>query len=94
MKKIIGFFKEDWKFKVVMIIVAIAIGIGSYFNYKVENIELALELTMVTVSSIIIVGVSAVVYYRSMKKKAVDKSTVYVGVILSVLFDLLARLIF
>lgn len=94
MKKIIGFFKEDWKFKVVMIIVAIAIGIGSYFNYKVENIELALELTMVTVSSIIIVGVSAAVYYRSMKKKAVDKSTVYVGVILSVLFDLLSHLIF
>ena len=94
MKKIIGFFKEDWKFKVVMIIVAIAIGIGSYFNYKVENIELALELTMVTVSSIIIVGVSAAVYYRSMKKKAVDKSTVYVGVILSVLFDLLTHLIF
>lgn len=94
MKKIIGFFKEDWKFKLVMVIVAIAIGIGSYFNYKVENIELALELTMVTVSSIIIVGVSAAVYYRSMKKKAVDKLTVYVGVILSVLFDLLARLIF
>ena len=94
MKKIIGFFKEDWKFKVVMIIVAIAIGIGSYFNYKVENIELALELTMVTVSSIIIVGVSAAVYYKSVKKKAVDKSTVYVGVILSVLFDLLTRLIF
>ena len=94
MKKIIGFFKEDWKFKLVMIIVAIAIGIGSYFNYKVENIELALELTMVTVSSIIIVGVSAAVYYRSMKKKAVDKSTVYAGVILSVVFDLLAHLIF
>ena len=94
MEKIIGFFKEDWKFKLAMMIVAIAIGVGSYFNYKVDNASLVLELAMVIISSIVVIGFATVVYYRLVKKKAFDTITFGTAVVLSMVFDVLAHLIF
>ena len=94
MEKIIGFFKEDWKFKLVMVIVAIAIGVGSYFNYKVDNAALTLELAVVAISNIVVIGFATVVYYRLVKKKAFDAITFCTTVVLSILFDVLAHLIF
>ena len=94
MRKIIGFFKEDWKFKLAMMIVAAAIGIGSYFNYKVDNVSLVLELIMVAISSVVVIGFATVVYYRLAKRKAFDIITFGIAVVLSMLFDVLAHLIF
>lgn len=94
MGKIIGFFKEDWKFKLAIAIVAIAIGIGSYFNYKVDNATLAIELIMVAISNVVVIGSATVVYYRLAKRKAFDIITFGIAVVLSMLFDVLAHLIF
>lgn len=94
MEKFIEFFKEDWKFKFVIMIVAVAIGIGSYFNYKVDNASLVLELIMVAISSVVVIGSATVVYYRFVKKKTLDVITFSIAVVLSMVFDVLAHLIF
>ena len=94
MEKIIGFFKEDWKFKLAIAIVAAAIGIGSYFNYKVDNASLVLELIMVAISSVVVIGFATVVYYRLAKRKSFNIITFGIAVVLSMLFDVLAHLIF
>lgn len=94
MGKIIGFFKEDWKFKLAIVIVAIGIGIGSYFNYKVDNATLVLELIMVAISNVVVIGSATVVYYRFVKKKTLDVITFGIAVVLSMVFDVLAHLIF
>ena len=94
MGKIIGFFKEDWKFKLAIVIVAIVIGIGSYFNYKADNAALVLELIMVAISSVVVIGSATVVYYRFVKKKTLDVITFGIAVVLSMVSDVLAHLIF
>ena len=94
MEKFIKFVKEDWKFKVTMLIVAAMIGIGSYFNYKVDNASLVLELIMVAISSVTIIGFSAFVYYKLMKKAAFDVITFGIAIALPMVFDVLSHLIF
>lgn len=94
MEKIIRFFKEDWKFKLAIMIVAASIGVGSYFNYKVDNAALVVELIMVAISSVVTVGFATVVYYKLAKRKAFDAITFGIAVVLSVIFDVLAHLIF
>lgn len=93
MKKIIEFLKEDWMFKVVVIIIAALLGVSQYFNYKADNAIVA-ELILVTLSGVTVIGFLVIAYYKFIKKKVIDMSTLYVGVILSVLFDVLSHLIF
>lgn len=93
MKKIIEFLKEDWMFKVVMVIIAALLGVSQYFNYKADNAIIP-ELILVTLSGVTVIGFLVIAYYKFIKKKVIDMSTLYVGVILSVLFDVLSHLIF
>lgn len=88
------FIKEDWKFKLIMMIVAAVIGIGSYFNYKADNAAFILELFLVTVTSVIMIGLMASAYYKLIKQKAFDVISFGTAIVLSVLFDVLAHLIF
>ena len=93
MKKIIEFLKEDWMFKVVMVIITALLGVSQYFNYKADNAIIP-ELILVAISGVAVVGFLAIAYYRFIKKKVVDMPTFYAGVILSVLFDVLSHFIF
>lgn len=93
MKKIIEFLKEDWMFKVVVVIIAALLGVSQYFNYKADNAIVA-ELILVTLSGVTVISFITLAYYRFIKKKAFNATTFYVGVALTVLFDVLSHLIF
>lgn len=93
MRKIINFIQEDWMFKLVIIIIAMLVGVGSYFNYKVDN-AFVLELIIVAITSAILVGFMSFVYYRYMKEKTVNVVTLVIGIVLSLAFDVLSHLIF
>ena len=93
MKKIIEFLKEDWMFKVVMVIIAALLGVSQYFNYKADNAIIP-ELALVALSGATVIGFLVIAYYKFIKKKVIDMPTLYVGVVLSVLFDVLSHLIF
>lgn len=93
MKKIIEFLKEDWMFKVVMVIIAALLGVSQYFNYKEDNAIVA-ELALVALSGITVIGFITIAYYKFIKKKVIDGTTFWIGVALSVLFDVLSHLIF
>ena len=93
MKKIIEFLKEDWMFKVIMVIIAALLGVSQYFNYKADNAIVA-ELILVTLSGVTVIGFLVIAYYKFIKKKVIDMPTLYVGVALSVLFDVLSHFIF
>ena len=93
MRKIINFIQEDWVFKLVIVIIAMLVGVGSYFNYKVDNASV-LELIIVAITSAILVGFMSFVYYRYMKEKTVNVVTLVMGIVLSLAFDVLSHLIF
>lgn len=93
MKKIIEFLKEDWMFKVVMVIIAALLGVSQYFNYKEDNAIVA-ELALVALSGITVIGFIVIAYYKFIKKKVIDATTFWIGVALSVLFDVLSHFIF
>lgn len=93
MRKIINFIQEDWMFKLVIIIIAMLVGVGSYFNYKVDN-AFVLELIIVAITSAILVGFMSFVYYRYMKEKTVNVVTLAMGIVLSLAFNVLSHLIF
>lgn len=93
MKKIIEFLKEDWMFKVVMVIIAALLGVSQYFNYKADNAIMA-ELALVALSGVTVIGFITIAYYKFIKKKVIDVTTFWIGVALSVLFDVLSHLIF
>ena len=93
MRKIINFIQEDWVFKLVIVIIAMLVGVGSYFNYKVDN-AFVLELIIVAITSAILVGFMSFVYYRYMKEKTVNMVTLAMGIVLSLVFDVLSHLIF
>lgn len=93
MKKIIEFLKEDWIFKVIMVVVAVSLGISQYFNYESDNAIIP-ELILVTISSITVIGSISMIYYIFIKKKMIDVVTFSVGVALSVAIDMLSHLIF
>lgn len=93
MRKIINFIQEDWMFKLVIVIIAMLVGVGSYFNYKADN-AFVLELIIVAITSAILVGFMSFVYYRYMKEKTVNMVTLSIGVVLSLAFDVLSHLIF
>lgn len=93
MRKIINFIQEDWVFKLVIIAIAVLVGVGSYFNYKVDN-AFVLELIIVAITSAILVGFMSFVYYRYMKEKTVNVVTLVMGIVLSLAFDVLSHLIF
>lgn len=93
MKKIIEFLKEDWMFKVVMVIIAALLGVSQYFNYKEDNAIVA-ELALVALSGVTVIGFITIAYYKFIKKKVIDVTTLWIGVALSVLFDVLSHLIF
>lgn len=93
MRKIINFIQEDWVFKLVIVIIAMLVGVGSYFNYKVDN-AFVLELIIVAITSAILVGFMSFVYYRYMKEKTVNVVTLVMGIVLSLAFDVLSHLIF
>ena len=93
MKKIIEFLKEDWMFKVVMIIIAALLGVSQYFNYKEDNAIVA-ELALVALSGVTVIGFIVIAYYKFIKKKVIDVTTFCIGVALSVLFDVLSHFIF
>lgn len=93
MKKIIEFLKEDWMFKVIMVIIAALLGVSQYFNYKADNAIIP-ELILVTLSGVTVIGFLVIAYYKFIEKKVIDMPTLYVGVALSVLFDVLSHFIF
>lgn len=93
MKKIIEFLKEDWMLKVVMVIIAALLGVSQYFNYKADNAIIP-ELILVTLSGVTVIGFLVIAYYKFIEKKVIDMPTLYVGVALPVLFDVLSHFIF
>lgn len=93
MRKIINFIQEDWMFKLVIVIIAVLVGVGSYFNYKADN-AFVLELIIVAITSAILVGFMSFVYYRYMKEKAISAVTFGMGIVLSLAFNVLSHLIF
>lgn len=93
MKKIINFIQEDWVFKLIVVIIALALGVGSYFNYKADN-AIVLELIIVAITSVILIGFMSFLYYRYMKEKTVNMVTLGIGIALSLVFDVLSHLIF
>lgn len=93
MKKIINFIQEDWVFKLIVVIIALALGVGSYFNYKADN-AIVLEMIIVAITSIILIGFMSFLYYRYMKEKTVNMVTLGIGIALSLVFDVLSHLIF
>ena len=93
MKKIINFIQEDWVFKLIVVIIALVLGVGSYFNYKADN-AIVLEMIIVAITSIILIGFMSFLYYRYMKEKTVNMVTLGIGIALSLVFDVLSHLIF
>lgn len=93
MKKIINFIQEDWVFKLIVVVVALALGVGSYFNYRADN-AFVLEMIIVAITSVILIGFMSFLYYRYVKEKAVNMITFGMGVVLSLVFDVLSHLIF